>query len=272
MDGPRRQRYVLCRPHGGLNDTLGVIGTCWRYAEATGRTLVVDADRSAFCSDFGEYFEPRDPAADVRFEATPELFAALNELSCHPAVVQGRLDTYAIAIQLHETLSHLEFRLPVEADTETPLYLDFDAVYGEAVVVHELYGGIPGAVDVLSRVRFTPWVQRVLRHRAVAVGGALERGVVEHHQLAVARQLQIELERIGTQRQRFEEGVERVLRRVRAVAAVADDRSGQRVEQDQDTLPGGDAARRSSRPNRRRMARASATARSSRRPPAAPRR
>jgi len=174
---PWGQRCVLCRPHGGLNDTLGVIGTCWRYAEATGRTLVVDADRSAFCADFAEYFEPRDPAADVRFDATPELLTALNELSCYPAVVQGRLDTYSIAIQLHETLSHLEFRLPVEAETETPLYLDFDAVYDEAVVVHELYGGMPGAVDVLSRVRFTPWVQRVLRHRLKALPGGPYVGV-----------------------------------------------------------------------------------------------
>ena len=163
------QRYVLCSPHGGLNDTLGVVNTCWRYAERTGRTLVVDASRSAFCADFAEYFELRDPSTQFRFEATPLLFAALNELSCHPAFVQGRLDSYAIAIQMHETLSHLEFRLPVEAETEAPLYLDFDADHDEAVVVHELYGGMPGAVDVLSRVRLTPWVQRVLRHRLAAL-------------------------------------------------------------------------------------------------------
>ena len=163
------QRCVLCRPHGGLNDTLGVIGTCWNYAEATGRTLIVDASRSAFCADFAEYFEPRDTSSQVRFELPPELLVALDELSCHPAVVQGRLGTYEVAIQLHESLSHLEFRLPVEADTRTSLYLDFEAVYDEAVVVHELYGGMPGAVDVLSRVRFTPWVQRVLRQRLVAL-------------------------------------------------------------------------------------------------------
>ncbi len=78
---------------------------------------------------------------------------------------------------------------------------------------------------------------RVCGDRAAAVGGALQRRVVEQHQLAVARDAQVELERIGAPRHRLEQRRKRVLRRMRAIAAVRDHRPRQRVEQDHPAPP-----------------------------------
>jgi hypothetical protein len=55
---------------------------------------------------------------------------------------------------------------------------------------------------------------------------------VEHHQHAVARDAQVELDGIDTERDRLPERRERALRRVGAVAAMADHRAGQGVEED----------------------------------------
>ena len=52
-------RVVLFRPHGGLNEVLGVINHAWRFAETTRQNLVVDASRSGFAHDFGRWFTPK---------------------------------------------------------------------------------------------------------------------------------------------------------------------------------------------------------------------
>ena len=68
--------------------------------------------------------------------------------------------------------------------------------------------------------------------RSAAVGRPVERLVVNHDERAIACHTQIELDGIDTERHGLAQRLERVLRRVGAIAAMADDRSGMRIEQD----------------------------------------
>lgn len=54
-----KNRLLLCRPLGGLNDILCQIESCCRYAERFGRTVVVETDfhcTKSFRDDFSRYF------------------------------------------------------------------------------------------------------------------------------------------------------------------------------------------------------------------------
>src|SRR5947209_3468047 len=56
-----KDRLLLCRPQGGLNDMLCQIEKCCQYADRVGRTVIVDTDyaRSApatFKDHLSKYF------------------------------------------------------------------------------------------------------------------------------------------------------------------------------------------------------------------------
>ena len=76
-----------------------------------------------------------------------------------------------------------------------------------------------------------------LRHRpegdrSAAVGRPVERLIVDHDERAIARHAQIELDGIDAERHGLAQRLEGVLRCVGAIAAMADDRPGARIEQD----------------------------------------
>jgi hypothetical protein len=168
------QRFVLARPHGGLNDTLGVVAKAWRCAEAHERALVVDARRSHFASRFDQFFTPRQPSPEVLFRPTPRVIASMNSLTCNPSAVQGRLHSYTTEMETHETLSHLEWLRPVDSLTGESLAPDLDLVAGgdEGVVLFEGFDGRPESVDVFERVWLTPRVRRLVVARLRCLVGA----------------------------------------------------------------------------------------------------
>ena len=57
MDLPK---YVLCRPMGGLNDTLNQIKICWKYCEEFNRVLLIDTSYCGLLDDISHYFEVRE--------------------------------------------------------------------------------------------------------------------------------------------------------------------------------------------------------------------
>lgn len=143
------ERYVLCRPRGGLNDTLCQIERCWLYAEDTGRTLLVDASRSSFMPRISEVFLPRVGSASVCFDPDERLLARLDTLTCHPRQLRGRLATY-------RPQPATAGRWYVDAETSAPLTFDFRRGYRARVLVHENVGGGPKAAHFLERVVLAP--------------------------------------------------------------------------------------------------------------------
>jgi len=149
-----QERVLLCRPHGGLNDTLDVIEHCWRYAEHTNRQLIIDTSRSSFCANFGKYFRSRFEDNQTLFELSDAVIEQLNVKSCSVPEIEGRIGEYATRIQLHETISHLEWRLPVEHVSSKSLGISFDADYSADLVVHENYRTGALASSLLRRLVF----------------------------------------------------------------------------------------------------------------------
>lgn len=144
-------KYLLCRPIGGLNDTLCQIQKCWEYAERTKRTLILDTSRSCFRGDLSDYFQPRIPLDRVEFKLTPQRLSALSALACFPTEVQGQLGSYKPTKPGHITF-------------------DFRRSYRENVLVHEKGGGGIASFFALQRLITSPQIRSFVRERLKHLG------------------------------------------------------------------------------------------------------
>jgi hypothetical protein len=84
----REESFLLCRPHGGLNDTFCQIEKCWRYAEKFGRTLIIDTRKSCLFGEFSDFFTPANTRIKVETNTT-KIDAAINSLHCYPPLING---------------------------------------------------------------------------------------------------------------------------------------------------------------------------------------
>src|SRR5690606_1748594 len=89
-------RFVLCIPHGGLNDTLCEIERCWDYCIKYERVLLVDTRNTGLMGEMGDFFRPRSQHGDVRFFSGEWSVDDLNRLSCIPSSLQGRIYKYQV--------------------------------------------------------------------------------------------------------------------------------------------------------------------------------
>ena len=161
-------RYLLCRPRGGLNDTLCRIQACWRYAERSGRHLVIDTAASSLAGDFTDYFELLPTAGPVTPVLDAPLLAHLNTLVCRPAVVAGRLDRYVARPMgdrgFVEQVSGERTRFDLEALEAAPTDLC------EPLLVYDDSGGGSASFELLARVRFSAAVRASAREALAALG------------------------------------------------------------------------------------------------------
>jgi len=141
---PTHESYVLCRPRGGLNDTLCQIERCWLYTENTGRTLLVDACRSAFFPQLSEFFVPRVATEAILFDPPAHVLRHLDSLSCFPRHLRGRISgsrTLGVADDGQE-----------DSRSAGRLTFGFRRRYREEVLVHESAGGGLKSCHFLERV------------------------------------------------------------------------------------------------------------------------
>ena len=146
------QRYVLCRPRGGLNDTLCQIELCWRYAERYQRQLIIDCGASGgLHGDFGLYFQPRhlsQPPIITRLDNN--LIEHLNTLSCCPVELTSQIGQ-PNRDAIWSEADH-EFRDPISG---TSLTFNFHSDHRESILIHEQCGGGNLSFYLLERLRFS---------------------------------------------------------------------------------------------------------------------
>lgn len=151
------QKFLLCRPRGGLNDVLCQIEICWRYADEFNRRLIVDTTDSCLAGPFSDYFEINDPSSKAVFDVDDQLIATLDDLTCFPVCVQGRLSDYESV----ET----EDKKHLESKSSVPLRFDLAVDYDEDVLLHEQSGGGTKSFNLLSRLRFSDELSRTVTSR-----------------------------------------------------------------------------------------------------------
>ncbi|MFZ1546150.1 MAG: glycosyltransferase, partial [Candidatus Nitrotoga sp.] len=157
------EKFLLCRPHGGLNDTLCQIEQCWRYAEKFGRTLIIDTLNSGLLAEFSEFFSPRNSLTKVHFSLSEKQLCFLDTLNCFPHSVQGKLKTY-FAVYSIDSKNY------VDRETTAILTFNFDKNYDELVLIHEQSGGGTLSFDLLNRISISENIRPIVLDRIQHLG------------------------------------------------------------------------------------------------------
>ncbi len=156
-------RYLLCRPQGGLNDILCQIETCCRYAERTGRVVLIDTNyaHSDFFRDrFTNYFSSRQNGILLDAESFPD---SLNTMDVFPMFLFGRIDTY-------KTYRNFEIRKYCDTETGLPVTFDFDRDYPHTLLVHHNTGGGTLSLFALLRLKLVDAITDELLTRHSRIG------------------------------------------------------------------------------------------------------
>lgn len=156
------QRVLLCRPHGGLNDTLCRISECMRYAARFGRHLVIDTRRCSLAAPLDRYFEFASAPCRLDPRMTPELSDHLDGMLCRPACLRGRIGT-AVAVSAAGCPNMVDSatgELLQFAQTETE---GFERDYDEPLLVYEGHGGGTSSAALLAHLRLATDVRERVR-------------------------------------------------------------------------------------------------------------
>jgi glycosyltransferase involved in cell wall biosynthesis len=157
------EKFLLCRPRGGLNDTLCQIELCWRYAEKFGRTLIIDTFNSGLLAEFSEFFSPRNSLTKVYFSLSEKQLCFLDTLTCFPHFAQGKIKTYF-------SVYSIDLRNHIDKETSEMLTFNFDKNYDELVLIHEQCGGGNLSFDLLNRITISENIRPIVLNRIQHLG------------------------------------------------------------------------------------------------------
>lgn len=158
------QKYLLCRPQGGLNDMLTQIEWCCRYADMHGRIVIVDtayAGSAYFKDSFDRYFVPRQSRLWL---GTRGLALDFDRMEVLPKAISGRVTRYE---------TRWDDARDCFVDAESGERLSFDATRGhqETLLVHHSAGGNALAQFALLRLRLHDGLVDALLERLRRIPG-----------------------------------------------------------------------------------------------------
>jgi hypothetical protein len=162
MDRSSSGKILLCRPRGGLNDTLCQLERSWSYAERSARKLIIDTNKSGVLLNFDRLFSQRLANSKVLFHLPESQIEFLNTLSCYPKPVQGKIDTY-------QALYSDEYNYYVEEQCEEFRFELLDHC-SEQLLVYEQCGGGTKSRAFFERVTFSNSVIDLVEKAIVRLG------------------------------------------------------------------------------------------------------
>lgn len=156
-------RYLLCRPQGGLNDILCQIEKCCRYAEVTGRTVIVDtnySDIKYFRDDFGKYFVSKQARLLLSLD---DFNCSLENMQVFPGFLYGRINS-------HSPRWDQESKQFVDQQYNLPLTFDFNKNYQQQLLYHCQCGGGTLSLFAFLRMRIRNEIADELQSRLEKIG------------------------------------------------------------------------------------------------------
>lgn len=168
------EKFLLCRPQGGLNDNLTQIAACINYCNLFKRSLIIDTNRSGgFAMPFSMFFSPFSIDVKTEFNPSKDLLKSLNKCSTFPYELQGRVAEYNVEYSL-------ECQNFVDILTKRQTTFDFKLDYDAQVLVHEQCGGGLNAIETLEKTRFNPYFKLAVSARVSSLGGNYDAVVIRH--------------------------------------------------------------------------------------------
>jgi hypothetical protein len=167
------KKYLLCRPQGGLNDMLCQIEKCCRYAEKTGRLVIVDTNykhSENFNAEFGLFFKSRQSKLLI---SSSDLSIDLEQIDVYPESLKGKINSYQTAVKV-------PFEPFKELSSNEPITFDFTKNYKQSLVVHHQGGGGNVSIYALLRLKVTEAIKEALIKRLTHINGSFTAIHVRH--------------------------------------------------------------------------------------------
>jgi hypothetical protein len=157
------ERFVLCRPEGGLNDMLCQIEATYAYAVKSERSVIVDTNYQgsrAFKDSFSNYFSSLDSRLILDTDILQDRF---DICTVFPTYITGRLKSYT-------TVWSSEISNWADSETNSSLTYDFDRLYDEQILLHHACGGGQISLNALSKLELQDDLIYSLAQRINAIG------------------------------------------------------------------------------------------------------
>jgi hypothetical protein len=158
------ERYLLCIPRGGLNDTLVQIYKCLEYSERFNRTLIIDTKKSGIFRDFDDFFEFIDIDTHYIGKTDESLYQRLNTYNCYPRYCRKNLNKY---ISAHNK----KLRSYTIRGGRRKLQFKQKKNYRHQLLVHENCGGGVESLELLKRLKLTDGLAKLVREKIDSFGG-----------------------------------------------------------------------------------------------------
>lgn len=138
----KRDKYVLCCPINGLNDTFNQIMKCYNYCKKTGRTLLVNTNvnhNQSMKYNFADFFDFND--ADFNIICDSNIINNLlkkKKLTVINDLYNYLTDNYSMIFIGKESDGS---NILCDKNTKIPLKFDFNKNYDEDILLHFQGGG-----------------------------------------------------------------------------------------------------------------------------------
>jgi hypothetical protein len=159
------RRLLLCRPQGGLNDMMSQIERCCRYAENTGRAVIVDTnfENETYGDEFDRYFASRQ--SRLHLDAR-DYYPLLDRASVYPGFLQGRVSSYRSVMPAGG-----DDPMTLERESGLPLTFDFRKEYPHQLLVHHQLGRVSYSFAAFLRMSLQRGLIVELVARLRKIGG-----------------------------------------------------------------------------------------------------
>ena len=154
------QRYLLCRPRGGLNDSLCQIQKCFDYAKQYQRELIIDARESGLMGEFADFFRPSNKDVKVYGSRAQFDYSVLLEYSRYPDVIFDGPQKYEADFSFLP--NHKNY---IDKSNNILLTFDFNRDYEERVLIHEQCGGGTKSFGFLENFRLADEILAIAKIR-----------------------------------------------------------------------------------------------------------
>ena len=86
-------KYIVCIPRGcGFNDILCQIHEAHKFAQTTGRILIIDTRLSGLADNLSKYMTVEDCSESIQLHLADETLVKINTMTCFPKEFEGKIN------------------------------------------------------------------------------------------------------------------------------------------------------------------------------------